>query len=197
MPFFKKDIIDDFLSKLSISGIKILSNKEIDEQLLRENGVSICRGSILDDYLGETLDNAFGDNPDFEIIALFEGSAKSTPISFLVVEKGECEKLSGVWSVNLICAALQSPKGLKSLGQILMGFYLYTIAINDEVDEKAGVLELANGYINAGGLASYSKLGFVVDESLYGEDCFPNYNNLCLKCPSVMVDMLVISLEVS
>lgn len=189
MTFFKRDIIDTFLSKLSISGIQILANKEIDEQLLRENGVSVCRRSILDDYLSETLDNAFGDNDNFEIIALFED--ESLPISFLVVEKGECEKLSGAWSVNLICAALQSPKGLKGLGQILMGLYLYTIAENEEVQEKVGVLELANGYINAGGLASYSKLGFVVDESLYGEDCFPNYNNLPMIANDINPDRII------
>ena len=189
MTFFKKDIIDSFLSKLSISGIKILANNEIDEQPLRENGVSVCRRSILDDYLTETLDNAFGDNDNFEIIALFED--KSLPISFLVVEKGECDKLSGAWSVNLICAALQSPKGLKGLGQILMGLYLYTIAENEEVQEKTGILELANGYINAGGLASYSKLGFVVDESLYGEDCFPNYNNLPMIARDINPDRVI------
>jgi hypothetical protein len=189
MTFFKKDIIDSFLSKLSISGIKILANNEIDEQPLRENGVSVCRRSILDDYLTETLDNAFGDNDSFEIIALFEDG--SLPISFLVVEKGECSKLSGAWSVNLICAALQSPKGLKGLGQILMGLYLYTIAENEEVQEKVGVLELANGYINAGGLASYSKLGFVIDDSLYGEDCFPNYNNLPMIARDINPDRVI------
>jgi len=189
MTFFKKDIINAFLSKLSIPGIQILANKEIDEQSLRENGLSICRRSILDDYLDETLNNAFGDNDNFEIIALFED--ESLPISFLVVEKGECDKLSGAWSVNLICAALQSPRGLKGLGQILMGLYLYTIAENDEVQEKVGVLELANGYINAGGLASYSKLGFVVDDSLYGEDCFPNYNNLPMIAREIDPDRLI------
>ena len=189
MTFFKRDIINAFLSKLSIPGIEILANNEIDEQPLRENSVSVCRRSILDDYLSETLDNAFGDNDNFEIIALFED--KSLPISFLVVEKGECDKLSGAWSVNLICAVLQSPKGLKGFGQILMGLYLYTIAENEEVQEKIGVLELANGYINAGGLASYSKLGFVIDDSLYGEDCFPNYNNLPMIARDINPDRII------
>jgi len=191
MTFFKKDIINDFLSRLSIPGIKILANKEIDEISLRENGVSICRGSILDSYLEEALDDAFGDNPNYEIVALFEGNTKSAPISFLIVEKGECEKLSDAWSVNLICAVLQSPKGLKGVGQILMGLYLYIIAENEDVDEKTGVLELANGYINAGGLASYSKLGFKIDKSLYGEDCFPNYNNLPMIAENVDPDRII------
>ena len=191
MPFFRKDIIDNFISRLSIPGIKILANKEIDELLLRENGASICRGSILDSYLEEALDAAFGDNPNYEVVALFEGNTKSAPISFLIVEKGECVKLSEAWSVNLICAALQSPNGLKGVGQILMGLYLYSIAENEEVDEKTGVLELANGYINAGGLASYSKLGFKVDESLYGEDCFPNYNNLPMIAEDIDSDRII------
>ena len=191
MTFFKKDIIDDFLSRLSIPGIKILANKDLNEQSLRENGVSICRGSILDSYLEEALDAAFGDNPNYEVVALFEGNGKSSPISFLIVEKGECEKLGDAWSVNLICAVLQSTNGLKGVGQILMGLYLYTIAENEEVDEKVGVLELANGYINAGGLASYSKLGFKVDKSLYGEDCFPNYNNLPMIATDIDPDRII------
>lgn len=191
MPFFRKDIINDFLSRLSIPGIKILANDEIDEFSLREKGVSICRGSILDSYLEEALDAAFGDNTNYEVVALFEGNTTSAPISFLIVEKGECVKLSEVWSVNLICAALQSPNGLKGVGQILMGLYLYSIAENEEVEEKVGVLELANGYINAGGLASYSKLGFKVDESLYGEDCFPNYNNLPMIAEDIDPDRIV------
>jgi hypothetical protein len=191
MPFFKKDIIADFLSRLSIPGIKILANKELNERSLRENGVSICRGSILDSYLEEALDAAFGDNPNYEVVALFEDNVKSAPISFLIVEKGECEKMSEAWSVNLICASLQSPKGLKGVGQILMGLYLYIIAENEEVEEKTGVLELANGYINAGGLASYSKLGFIVDKSLYGEDCFPNYNNLPMIASDIDPDRIV------
>ena len=89
MTFFKKDIIDDFLSRLFIPGIKILANKEINEISLRENGVSICRGSILDSYLEEALDDAFGDNPNYEVVALFEGNTNSAPISFLIVEKGD------------------------------------------------------------------------------------------------------------
>jgi hypothetical protein len=191
MTFFKKDIIDDFLSRLSIPGIKILANKELNEQSLRENGVSVCRGSILDSYLEEALDAAFGDNPNYEVVALFEGAGKSAPISFLIVEKGECEKLGNAWSVNLICAVLQSPNGLKGVGQILMGLYLYIIAENEEVEEKVGVLELANGYINAGGLASYSKLGFKIDKSLYGADCFPNYNNLPMIAEDIDPDRIV------
>jgi len=191
MTFFKKDIIADFLSRLSIPGIKILANKELNEQSLRENGVSICRGSILDSYLEEALDSAFGDNPNYEVVALFEGTGKSAPISFLIVEKGECEKLSDAWSVNLICAVLQSPNGLKGVGQILMGLYLYTVAENEEIEEKVGVLELANGYINAGGLASYSKLGFKVDKSLYGPDCFPNYNNLPMIATDIDPDRII------
>jgi hypothetical protein len=191
MTFFKRDIIADFLSRLTGPGLKILANKELNERSLRENGVSICRGSILDSYLGDALDAAFGDNPNYEVVALFEGNVRSAPISFLIVEKGECERLSEAWSVNLICAALQSPNGLKGVGQILMGLYLYIIAENEEVEDKTGVLELANGYINAGGLASYSKLGFKVDKSLYGADCFPNYNNLPMIATDIDPDRIV------
>jgi len=189
MSFFQKPIIDNFLSKLSVRGLKILANNEINAGILKENAAGICRGYILPEYVEETLDNAFSDE-SFEVVALFEGES-SIPISFLVVEKGECSRMDNVWSVNLICALMQSPSGIKSLGQILMGLYLYTISENDNVEEKIGVLELANGYINASGLASYSKLGFTVDYSLYGSDCFENYNNLPMIAEDIDSDKIV------
>jgi len=96
----------------------------------------------------------------------------SNAVSFIVVEKGECKKYPETYSINLICA---KPGGW---GQIMMALYLYTIANNTNVIVKRGILELANGYLNPAGLCMYSKFGFEYDETLYGNDCFSDYNNL-------------------
>jgi hypothetical protein len=177
MPFFQDHIINDFLGLYGNASISILANKNINFSELKPKALDICRKLILKTYLNRTLKSA-EINPKFEIVALYETADASNPIAFLVAEKGECEILPVVWSVNLICAVAEGTHGTKSAGQILMGLYLFTIATNPEVIDKRGILELANGYINAAGLASYSKLGFVIDESLYGDRCFADYNNL-------------------
>jgi hypothetical protein len=177
MPFFQDHIIEEFLQRYGNVSISILANENINFSQLKPKALNICRKLILETYLNRTLKNA-QTKPAYEIIALYETSDMSNPIAFLVAEKGECRILPVVWSVNLICAVNEGPLGTKSAGQILMGLYLFTIATNSEVLDKRGVLELANGYINATGLSSYSKLGFVIDESLYGDNCFADYNNL-------------------
>lgn len=93
-------------------------------------------------------------------------------VSFIVVEKGECKTYPEAYSINLICA---KPGGW---GQIMMALYLYTIANNKTIKDKKGILELANAYLNPAGVCMYSKFGFVYDSSLFGEYCFPDFNNL-------------------
>jgi hypothetical protein len=186
-PFFTREIIDRFLFEFrKYSGLEILTNEDDHERLqpilpiIMENASEICRGSIGDTYLENTImDNAFGVDTIFDTAILLE-NGDPVPIGFIVVEKGECKRrgYENVWSVNLICAKETSRGGKSGLGQILMGLYLYTISHNDSIQPKTAILELANGYINAGGLASYMKLGFVVDESLYGRNCFEDYGNL-------------------
>lgn len=44
--------------------------------------------------------------------------------------------------------------------------------------QQFGILELASAYTNPGGLCMYEKFGFEYTESMYGEDCFPDFNNL-------------------
>jgi hypothetical protein len=44
--------------------------------------------------------------------------------------------------------------------------------------QQFGILELASAYTNPGGLCMYEKFGFEYNESMYGEDCFPDFYNL-------------------
>ena len=44
--------------------------------------------------------------------------------------------------------------------------------------EQFGILELASAYTNPGGLCMYEKFGFQYTESMYGPQCFKDFNNL-------------------
>ena len=114
-------------------------------------------------------------------------------VAFLIAQKGECKKYPEIYCVNLICSR-SGERGAGS-GQVLMGLFLYSIKENPVVTSKVGLLELATGYLNVSGLASYSKLGFKASYGLYGEYCFSDYNNLPMSItiiePQKIIDILV------
>ena len=191
-PFFTQEIINRFLSKLpKLNDIRILTNDDengpLQDSLVSfvESASDICRGLIGDSYLeGTVFNKAFSEDKKYDAALLLEEGSDS-PVAFIVVELGECKRspYNKVWSVNLICSSLKSPLGKAGMGQVLMGLYLYSIALNAIVEpkNKYGILELANAYVNASGLASYSKLGFRFDGSLWGGDCFADYGNLPMR----------------
>jgi hypothetical protein len=185
MSFFNDAIIDEFLQILNMPNLTIKTHRNIDIEDFKSGASMVCRGLILKSYINRTFKNLTSHPELFEMAILYETVDLDTPISFIIVEKGECARMPDAWSINLICAIEQTSSGLKSCGQFLNGLYLYTIAKNPFVLDKRGVLELANSFINAAGLASYSKLGFVIDESMYGETCFPNVNNLPMITPEI------------
>lgn len=114
-------------------------------------------------------------------------------VAFLIAQKGECKKYPNIYCVNLICSR-SGERGAGS-GQVLMGLFLYSIKENPVVTSKVGLLELAGGYTNVSGLASYSKLGFKASYGLYGEYCFSDYGNLPMSItiiePQKIIDILV------
>jgi len=199
-PFFKLDIISRFLAGLPLlNDLRILTNENVTGELettlpsVIANASEICRGLIGDDYLESTMiDKAFSEDTIYDAAVLFEEGDKD-PIAFLIVEKGECKKLKNLWSVNLICAKEESKKGKKGMGQILMGLYLFTIHHNSSINsaDKKGILELANAYVNASGLASYSKLGFNINEDLWGPACFDDYGNLPMLAESIDPEKII------
>jgi hypothetical protein len=199
-PFFTREIIDRFLIEFrKYRGLEILTNEDDHERLqpilplIIENASEICRGSIGDIYLENTImDKAFGEDVVYDTAILLE-DGDPVPIGFIVVEKGECKRkeFKDVWSVNLICAKEVSLGGKTNLGQILMGLFLYTVAHNSHIHPKIAVLELANGYLNAGGLASYMKLGFIVEETLRGKNCFEDYGNLPMIAPEIIPPRII------
>lgn len=97
--------------------------------------------------------------------------------NFLITELGECKKLSKTISVNLICSAKVNAK---VKGYHLLGAMMYCIKRSKKY-EKSAVLELAGRFRNVSGFYSYSTVGFERDETLFGNDCFSDPNNLPMR----------------
>lgn len=83
----------------------------------------------------------------------------------IIVEKGVCDMRKNSWGVNVICV---KPNTIK--GSILMGACLYCIKANSHINPEC-ILELADGYSNLPAFYSYTALGFLRDDSLWGEQC--------------------------
>uniref|UniRef100_A0A6C0B7K4 Uncharacterized protein n=1 Tax=viral metagenome TaxID=1070528 RepID=A0A6C0B7K4_9ZZZZ len=93
-------------------------------------------------------------------------------LGFIIVEKGECQRLPNAYSVNLIC--VRSIKD-KPRGSVLLGAYLYCCK---KIGQRYGLLELAGGYRNVAGFFAYSKMGFIKNTTLFDKRCFKDYGNL-------------------
>jgi hypothetical protein len=78
---------------------------------------------------------------------------------------------------NAVLNIIEKPRSNEAIGDV-------TIEVTFSSDEpltqvqQYGILELASAYTNPGGLCMYEKFGFQYTESMYGEDCFPDFNNL-------------------
>lgn len=110
-------------------------------------------------------------------------------LGFVIVERGECKRMANTYSINLICTRSSAKLAYQQYsydakekrdrerirGGILLGAYLFCAK---KYGQAYGILELASAYNNVEGFFSYSKQGFVKDLSLFGYDCFKDYNNL-------------------
>ena len=207
MSFFTRTIIDDFLSKLSVPNMHIvmLSDiKRLNANVAAPNVLfspligSVCGKNIGDDYIStiKTLYNDPTTSSDMDMAILLNSPLEnlfsqgrsneisirninnSSVMGILITQRGECTKYPSVHTVNLIC----SPPLFKK-GSALMALYLYTIKSQPNINAtdngaQLGLLELANGYINTGGLCMYSKYGFKYDVALFGPNCFSDISNL-------------------
>lgn len=184
MSFFDQTTINEFINLLGRQAFiynygTLLSNKKTTR--LASAIKQCCGNNIGIDYINERNRDIRNQPDEFEIVVVT--SEALTPknilpdiiLGFMIVQKGECKRFSDLYCVNLICA--RSDRG-KGTGAILIALYLYCIYNNSAIADKIGLLELANSYINVGGLCLYSKFGFEYDSSLHGDDCFSDHNNL-------------------
>jgi hypothetical protein len=113
-----------------------------------------------------------------DILVMRDVTDMKAPIkidAFILIEKGECNKLPSTYSVNLICSRseLKGSNGIGG-GLFLLASFLYCLKhyfIDNEIVEQKAILELAGSYENIQGFITYTKLGFHKDVSLTGKDC--------------------------
>jgi len=180
MTFFDKTLIDNFVQLIGKNDLYIYNLQTLNEK--RKGRIlmalkSCCLDSIGIHYLNSQYRSLNKNNEIFDLAVVTDkhiDQVTNLPNSirgFMITQKGECHKFKDAYCINLICSQ-------HSKGAILIALYLYCINNNPLVLSKIGLLELANSYYNAGGLCLYSKYGFEHDSSLYGDDCFRDYNNL-------------------
>ena len=142
-----------------------------------------CLGYIGQEYRSMLSSEFEKLNPNFEMVILtnqeipdFSNPTNTfkqigIPVAALIVEKEECKKYPNMYTVNLICS--HSAKG-----KYMMALYCYICKLKGQ---SYGLLELAKGYLNPGGLCLYQKFGFKYDPLLYDNKvdfCFSDLHNL-------------------
>ncbi len=189
MRFFNQELLEQFKNFMEKPALNIYSYDFLESEnklgRLPSSMKQCCGTNIGSDYLNSQT-RALKFNKDVFDLALvtYDSHTKFNSVGltknilgFMIVQKGECTKFNEAYCVNLICTPTTDNRA-KGIGSILMSLYIYCILNNDSVTDKTGLLELANSYINVGGLCLYSKYGFEYDVTLYGNDCFRDYNNL-------------------
>lgn len=187
--FFTQELLNNFKTLLEKPEINLYCYDflETENKLLRlpASMNKCCGNNIGTDYLNAQNRALKRDKNTFDLaLVTFQPQENFSPtklpeniLGFIIVQKGECNKFADTYCINLICSPIDDPRA-KGVGSVLIALYLYCIINNDDIIEKRGLLELANSYVNMGGLCLYSKYGFVFDPSLYGDDCFDDHNNL-------------------
>lgn len=168
---------------------------------------SACEKGVGDDYSKRSMKKIIESN-DFDLLVIlaphweklkrdeFNVKPKRSlekkrdhVLGFVIAERGECKRMPITYSINLICTrsagklaykqysrdAIEKRTRQRTRGGILLGAYLFCAK---KYGQTHGILELAGAYNNVEGFFSYSKQGFVKDLTLFGRDCFNDYNNL-------------------
>ena len=133
-------------------------------KLIEEIGSS-CGDVVSSDYIEESLQNMLFGDPHPYMDILFIKNGKQKIMGFLIAELGACRMRPQTYAINLVCSE-------SGLGKLLVGACLYCIKFNENVATKACVLELAHAYRNTPAFFVYTRLGFNVDNSLIGDNCF-------------------------
>jgi len=187
--FFEQNLIDQYKTLVpNLDGYMYSYSTLANRKLLKSIGRAMkqcCGTNIGAGYLDTSnrmLNESFKNNTnEYDFIGIFKidiSLLKSNMIvdnmmGFIIVQRGECIKYPHIYSINLICSPPSYKKGL-----MLFGAYIYSLINNTFIQDKRGVLELANSYFNPAGLCLYTKLGFVISHDMYGNDCFKDYYNL-------------------
>lgn len=189
MVFFTQSLLEDFKGLLGNPNLNVYCYDYLESNNKLSNLIgamkNCCGNHIGTSYLNQQNRALKSKNDAYDLALItYEKDLKPSSLStnilgFIIVQKNECAKFQDAYCINLICSPSNDNR-TKGIGSLLFALYLYCVINNNNVVEngKLGLLELANSYINIGGLCLYSKYGFEYDSSLYGDDCFNDYNNL-------------------
>lgn len=162
-----KGVIFQTLSQFTSSKMFENHNTSSKKNKLVEDIGSSCSdsGIVSSDYIEESLQNVLYSDPDPYIDVLFIKNRKHKIMGFIIAELGACHMRSQTYAINLVCSE-------SGLGKLLIGACLYCIQFNENVATKACVLEVAYAYRNIPAFFLYTRMGFNVDNSLIGSNCF-------------------------
>jgi hypothetical protein len=153
-----------------------------DMNLLTNNGMdNLCSNAVGRWYTINTIKTAFAIPSTYDILFALDKEIMNEPestentlkmkmrravVGVIIVQKGECINRRESWCVKVICVR---PNTLR--GSVLMGACLYCIKNAPDIQQEC-LLELADGYSNLPAFYSYTALGFLRNDSLWGEGCF-------------------------
>jgi len=163
----------------------VVMQYQTDMNLLTNNGMeNLCSNSVGRWYTINAIASAFAMPETYDILFALDNRIMDEPEStentlktkmrravagVVIVQKGECKRSTQSWCVEVICVR---PNTLR--GSLLMGACLYCIKrlVNNTYIKQECLLELTDGYSNLPAFYSYTALGFLRDDSLWGKDCF-------------------------
>ncbi len=153
-----------------------------DMKLLTNNGMdNLCSNAVGRWYAIDAIKTAFSRPLTYDILfALDKGVMDETEstentlkmkmrravVGVIIVQKGECSARRESWCVKVICVRPNTVRG-----SVLMGACLYCIKNAPDIKQEC-LLELADGYSNLPAFYSYTALGFLRNDTLWGEGCF-------------------------
>ncbi len=174
-----------------------------DMNLLTNNGMdNLCSNAVGRWYTINTIKTAFAIPSTYDILfALDKGVMDETEstentlkmkmrravVGVIIVQKGECINRRESLCVKVICVRPNTVRG-----SVLMGACLYCIKNAPDIQQEC-LLELTDGYSNLPAFYSYTALGFLRDDTLWGERCFNTEGcmPMCANLNMVSIDNII------
>lgn len=158
-----------------------------NQKILIDVFTNLCDKNVGTSFITQILNTIKTNTNKYEIVFLFgediqqeqidENKLKTGLLSFMVIEKGECEENPEIVTLHLICA-----NKVCKCGNILFMLYIYTVCYHHFENGKTeiGLLELAAADINVEGLCLYSKYMFSKNTE-YVKSCFSDQFNVPME----------------
>lgn len=144
------------------SGNALKTDVNIDEKIHR----------LLEEYYNQEIQYGV-----FDFVTFEKQDEDDNSLSFILIEKGACLKMSEMYVLSLFCSN-------QSIGNLAFQLYIFTILYKYVIRQQhdiVGLLDVAYGYTNISGFCLYSKYGFRENGDLFTKNeeyCFDDIMNL-------------------